>query len=418
LEDAIGDVSDVPALVQRLTNVFNEAQQAVTAVRDLTVKINWQPKIGSWFLPDTDWLIFRPATQHGLTLAMEARTKSSGDKKAGLDVNCRLDQFDLCLGRLDAEGSSPITVQFDHLAFAMTAGSAPTGDVKMNGIKFGGDLSFLETLRKLIPTDPFAGAPSGASGGSSADAGTPSADASTLATSSSSNPQGISVDSSGIHAGYTFHIPNVAIGIFSVENISLSLDLEIPFVSTGGVGGLTFKISFCDKDHPFLITVGGLGGGGYFVATLSAKGIESLEISLSVGAQVAFSVLGLAQGSLSILVNIAFTVKNTDAGAPNSKDVLLTASLRLHGELDVMGIVSVSIDVTLLMSYDFTSRTLVAEGKITIDVSLLVFSVHKDIDFRRTFSACNNDPTLRELMPPGVDNVSQYWTDYCNAYAA
>ncbi len=216
-------------------------------------------------------------------------------------------------------------------------------------------------------------------------------------------------------------MPNVAIGIFSIENISLSAKLEIPFFSDGGsVSTLTFTFAFCDKDHPFLITVSMLGGGGYFVMSVSPHGIESLEASICVGAQIAFSVLDVAQGSLTILVGIIFTVTDvTDAsGKALGKDVLLTAFLRLHGELDVLGIVTVSVDLNVSMTYDVTTKVMVAAGTIKIDVSLLLFSVHVDVPFRKEFHACNNDPTLRQLMPPNANNISQYWIDYCDAYAA
>jgi hypothetical protein len=391
LEEVIGDVSDLAGLADRLKRLFEQAKQAFNSLTDLTVKIDWQPKIGSYFLPGTDWLVFRPASQHGLSLSLVARTKAKDGKPAGVDVTCRLEQFDLCLGPLDEEQKPDLAIQFDHISFVALAGTKPDVDVKLNGMSFGGPLSFLETLRKIIPLDGF------------------------------SDPPHLDIDKRGIHAGFSFHVPNIAIGIFSIENISLSAKLEIPFFSDGGsVSMLTFTFAFCDKDHPFLITVSMLGGGGYFVMSVSPHGIESLEASICVGAQIAFSVLDVAQGSLSILVGITFTVTDvTDAsGKSLGKDVMLTAFLRLHGELDVLGIVTVSVDLNVSMTYDVTTKVMVAAGTIKIDVSLLLFSVHVDVPFRKEFHACNNDPTLRELMPPNANNISQYWIDYCDAYAA
>jgi len=70
------------------------------------------------------------------------------------------------------------------------------------------------------------------------------------------------------------------------------------------------------------------------------------------------------------------------------------------------------------MKYDFGTKVLVAEGIIKIDVDLLLFSIHVELPFKKEFHSCNNDPTLRQLMPPDGNNVSQFWTDYCNAYVA
>jgi len=201
-----------------------------------------------------------------------------------------------------------------------------------------------------------------------------------------------------------------------MENINLSAKLEIPFFSDkASVKALTFTFSFCDKDHPFLITVSMLGGGGFFVVSLTPKGLESLEASICVGAQVAINLADIAQGSITITVGITFTLKEKEDGT--GKDASLSAYFRFHGELDVLGVVSISIDVRLEMTWNFATRSLVADGEITIDVSVLFFSVHKTVSFHKEFQSCNNDPTLRQLMPPNELNQSQYWTDYCNAYS-
>jgi hypothetical protein len=393
LEDIVGkidDAQDIIDLGKRLKKAFDQAKEALHSLKDLTVKIDWQPKIGSYYVPGTKMLVFRPASQHGLSLAMEARTKAKDGKAAGVDVSCRLEQFDLCLGPVDDELRPLIAMQFDHISFVTAAGKKPDVDVKINGINFGGYLRFLQMFSFLIPLDGF------------------------------SDPPYLHVDTGGIHAGFTLQIPNIAIGIFSIENIAISAKLEIPFFSDKkSVSALTFTFSFCDKDHPFLITVSMLGGGGYFVVSFTPKGIQSLEASICVGAQIAINLANIAQGSVTITVGITFTVTDmTDtSGKVVGKDILLSAFFRIHGELDVLGVVSVSIDVRLTMSYDIKHNSLVAEGEITIDVSVIFFSVHKSVHVRKEFQSCNNDPTLRQLMPPNELNQSQYWADYCAAYA-
>ena len=378
LNALLGAAQDIPG---KITALFNDAQQALDTLKNMTVKIEWQPKIGSYALPN-GWTIFRPATQHSLTLALEARAKATADKNAGVDVSCRLDHFDLCLGPLDQENNPTVGLKFDHISFQMDAGKKPDVDVQMNGIVFGGYLSFLETLKKIIPLDGF------------------------------SDPPSLVVDVNGIHAAYTLAIPNVAIGMFSLENIAISAKLEVPFFSSGDAGTiLTFTFSFCDKDHPFIITVSLLGGGGYFTVTISPKGIEHLEASICVGAQVALNLFDIAQGSISIMAGFTFTVEEGD--------VTFTAFLRVHGELDVLGIVTISVDLNLSISYEFSSRTMIASGTIMVDVSILFFSFHQGFAFSKEFHACNNDPTLRELMPPDLTTNAPgiYWAEYVNAFA-
>ncbi|HEY2511466.1 MAG TPA: hypothetical protein VGI39_11445 [Polyangiaceae bacterium] len=378
LNSLLTAAGDIPA---KVTQLFNDAQQALDTLKNMTVKIEWQPKVGSYALPN-GWTIFRPATQHSLTLALEARAKATADKNAGVDVSCRLDHFDLCLGPLDDDKNPTVGLKFDHISFQMDAGKKPDVDVQMNGIVFGGILSFLETLRKIIPLDGF------------------------------SDPPYLVVDVNGIHAGFSLSVPNVAVGMFSLENIAITAKLEIPFFSSGDAGSmLTFTFSFCDKDHPFIITVSLLGGGGYFTVTISPKGLEHLEASICVGAQVALNLLDIAQGSVSIMVGFTFTI---DEG-----DVSFTAFLRLHGELDILGVVTISVDLNLSITYDFGTRTMIAAGSIAVDVSILFFSINVSLPFRKEFHACNNDPTLRELMPPDptTNAPGVYWAEYVNAFA-
>ena len=370
---------DLVADANKVVKTIEDVEQAIAMARDMTVRMEWQPKIQSW--PSASLPLFRPASQHGLTLTVEARAKATDKKPAGVDVTCRLDHFDFCLGSPDADGNPIVGLHFDHISFAMTAGKKPDVDVVFNGITFGGPLAFLETLRKILPLDGF------------------------------SDPPYLDIDINGVHAGFSLSVPNVAVGMFSLENIAISAKLEIPFFTDGGPAkALTFTFAFCDKDHPFLVTVSLLGGGGYFVMSITPKGLESLEASICVGAQLAIDLLGIAHGSVSIMAGITFTVQEGD--------VSITAFLRLHGELDVLGVITISVDLRISMTYDFTTKTLIAEARLHVEVSILLFSICVDLPFRKEFHSCNNDPTLRELMPPQASNVpGQFWADYCNAYA-
>jgi hypothetical protein len=383
---ANGAVLTASQIYDDFNQLFQAAQQALDVVRDMTVKIEWQPKVGS-FGP-SGWTIFRPATQHALTLMMEVRAKATDSQSAGVDLSCRIDHFDICIGQTsDGNGGTQgiVGLQFDHISLDVPAGHKPDVDVKINGITFGGPLSFLETLKKLIPMDGF------------------------------SDPPYVHVTADGIKAGFTLQIPNVAVGMFSLENLAISAELDVPFFTTGSAGSaLTFTFSFCDKDHPFVITVSLLGGGGYFTVTLTPNGLQHLEASISVGAQLAINLLDIAQGSVSIMAGITFTIDDSSG----TEDVSLTAFLRLHGELDILGIITISITLSVSMTFDFTHKMIVAEAEIHVEVSIVFFSINVDLPFRKEFHSCNNDPTLRQLMPPGASNAaSAYWAEYVGAYA-
>jgi hypothetical protein len=380
-------VQTVETITTNFTTAFAAAEQALDAVEGMTVKIEWQPKIGSWG-PTPGFTIFRPATQHGLTLTMELTAKATDTTSAGLDLTCRLDHFDLCIGQTsDGNGGTTgiVSLQFDHISLDINTGSKPDVDVKINGLVFAGPLAFLQTLQNIIPMDGF------------------------------SDPPFLNVTTSGISAGFTLQIPNVAVGMFSLMNMAITAELDMPLVTSGSAtSGLTFTFSFCDADHPFIVTVSMLGGGGYFVVSFTPTGLEYLQASISVGAQLALNLLDIAQGSVSIMAGITFTIDNSSG----TQDVSLTAFLRLQGELDILSIITISVVLSVSMTYDFTHKMIIAEAEIKVDVSIVFFSINVDLPFRKEFHSCNNDPTVRQLMPPSASNVaSAYWAEYCNAYA-
>ncbi len=93
-------------------------------------------------------------------------------------------------------------------------------------LQFEGDLSFLNELRKCIPNNGFV------------------------------DPPSLDVTAAGVTVGYTLAIPSIGVGVFSIENISLGAHLTLPFLPPSP---LRFRFNFCEREHPFLVTVSLLG---------------------------------------------------------------------------------------------------------------------------------------------------------------
>src|SRR5262249_49651651 len=142
------------------------------------------------------------------------------------------------------------------------------------GIHFTGPLKFIETLKSMIPIDGFA------------------------------DPPSLDVDASGIKASFTLGLPNIGVGILSLENINLSAALNIPFIGDP----LTFKFAFSSRESPFNLTVSLLGGGGYFGLELTPKGVRMLEAALEAGARISVD-FGVASGSISAMIGIYFRIE-------------------------------------------------------------------------------------------------------------
>ncbi len=93
----------------------------------------------------------------------------------------------------------------------------------------------------------------------------------------------------------------------------------------------------------------------------------------------------------------------------------LSGYVRLHGEMNVMCIVSMSITFNLQLGITKKDNVLVVfgEASVVVEVEVLVFSGEVTVRCRREFKNEEADPTFAELVP-GVPT----WEAYCLAFAA
>ena len=285
-------------------------------------------------------------------------------------IHGELNNFTLSLAKV--VGITINQIGFDAPAgqkITVSASMPPTDD---NGpIEFLGDLSFLNELRKYIPSDGF------------------------------QDPPSLDVTSDGITAGYSLPLPSIGVGVFSLENIALSAQLTLPFFTPTPV---RFRFAFSSREHPFLISVSLLGGGGFFGVTVGPDGVEILEASIEVGANVSISVV-VASGNVHIMAGVY--LKYDMVG----KSSQLTGYLRAGGSLDVLGLISASVEFYLGFTYFFGPPCSIAgEATVTIEVHVLFFSASVSASLRREFS----DPQISfaDLIGPAD------WDTYCDSFAA
>jgi hypothetical protein len=67
------------------------------------------------------------------------------------------------------------------------------------------------------------------------------------------------VTADGMLAGFSVDLPEIALGMFSITNLSLGADVQVPFIGKA----VTVGFNFCTRDDPFTIAVAFLGGGGW-----------------------------------------------------------------------------------------------------------------------------------------------------------
>ncbi|WP_310724332.1 hypothetical protein [Streptomyces sp. N2A] len=299
------------------------------------------------------------------SLVLDARTVRSKDAIDKSTVQGSLTHF-----ALDFLGMA--RVEFKELKFKTGPGQKP--DVAASGVelKFRGPLEFINTLRSALPAEAFG----------------PGAY--------------IDVQPTGIRAGYKLAVPAMPLGVFNLANLALSAELAIPFDGQP----VSFRFSVSEQKHPFTLTVSLFGGGGYFSLLLDATGVKEAEGAIEFGGAAALD-LGVASGGVSIMAGIRFMLAKGD--------IKLTGYLRCNGFLTVLGIVTVTVEFYLELTYEKKGKQSIVRGRgtLTVSVRIAFFSKSVSLELERTFAGAPVDPTFAQCF-----SKEQDWPEYCAAFAA
>jgi hypothetical protein len=320
--------------------------------------------------------LFDPHDPKGFVVAVEARVKKSGGAPTAT-VRCALTHFDLnLLGNQDA---AFIRLEFEKIEFTADASLKTNVDVGFSGIHFIGILSFVEALRDLIPLDGF------------------------------SDPPALTVDEHGIDASFSVALPSLAVGVMNLSNLSLGAGFTVPFIGQP----LSVRFFFCTREAPFNLTVSLFGGGGFFGIAIDPHGVQKLEAAFEFGAAIAVD-FGVASGGVHVMAGIYFRME-PGKGA-------LTGYFRLGGYVDVLGLISASIELYLDLTYAFDEGKCVGHATLTIEVHVLFFSASVHISAERKFAGSSGDPSFAALMGPAdgvpiTPETDYAWREYCEAFA-
>jgi hypothetical protein len=219
-----------------------------------------------------------------------------------------------------------------------------------------------------------------------------------------SDPPAVEVTEEGITAGFSVGLPNISVGVLSLENLSLAAGFAVPFV--GPPMSVWFR--FCEREHPAHLTVMMFGGGAFLGVTMNANGLHILEASFEFGAAISVD-FGVASGGVSAMAGIYFKLEGGDAE--------LTGYFRLRGEVEALGVVSVCIELYLDLRYELATEKAIGSATISIEVDCTLFSTTVEISTTKKFAGSGDDPTLAEMFDVQPDATSDDWETYCAAFA-
>jgi hypothetical protein len=359
--------ADIIALADRIAD-------SLEALNEQRIKFEWKPDIKSWPASDPIFEVLKP--DGGLVIAVELAAQSGASKEPSFDVACRLQKFDLNL----IAPATFLKLHFNKIEFTATSREKPDVNVDFGGIEFVGVLSFVETLRTLIPLDGF------------------------------SDPPALTISEQGVEASFSLGLPNIAVGVFSLSNLSLGASLTVPFL---GQQPLSVRFNFCERSDPFRLTVWIFGGGGFFAVTVTPAGVQVLEAAFEFGAAASLD-FGVASGSVSVMAGIYFRIEADEAS--------LTGYFNLKGRVSVLGLITASLELSLELYYEFGSGKCVGRASLIIEVEVLFFSASVEVKCEKKFAGANGDPSFAQIMAPYEDPATEEtvepWRDYCNAFAA
>jgi hypothetical protein len=337
----------------------------------ITTKVNWAPDLQNYPLHPSD------------SDPLQVQFNTNGNKSA-LTLKAELDRF--------FDGSPPTSqihgklssflitlfgvmgVQIDAITFDSANGSKTIVAAHLpskDAIKFLGALAFVQKLAEIIPPGIFGG----------------------------SGPS-ITLTPTYLRVAYTLGLPPISVGVLSLENIAITVGLDLPYLD----GKPGFEFAFASRSKPFLITVECLGGGGFVHLIITADGVQMVEGALEFGGE--FSIdLGVASGGVHIMAGIYFKLTDTST--------TLTGFVDIGGEVSVLGIISISIDLNLSLTFIHNQKGNKVQGRATLTVSVhvLFFGISVSVSVERSFGDANGDPRMFEMI--GASD----WKAYADAIA-
>jgi len=282
----------------------------------------------------TEFGPFVPATGSRLNLTVTTTAGPPQDPAPRTHTSCTVNDFALILPAGLAEPL--LKVSFSKIEFVQDSGHPP--DLRIDGLKteFLGLLELLKQVQELVDVVSAA--------------------------------KHLDVSPSGLTASYLLPVPDASAGAFSLRNINVAIALDVPFDGAP----VRLRLGFSTRANPFNLSVLMLGGGGYIELELDRDGLRRLEVALEFGALVAIDFV-VAAGEVHALGGVRFALEE-------SGSVSLEGYLRIGGSVHVLGVVSVSVEMRIGLTYNSTRRALVGRATLVVEVDLTLWSESVELD--------------------------------------
>jgi hypothetical protein len=330
---------------QKLNDLIQEIEKLVPT--SITLSYDWHPKIQPFepvFLLDegADFVVSAKAT---LSVPLPGAAPPS------VDITASLTKFSINL----IGSPSFVIVKIDSLTFTSHNGSSPDCRVSIKTVEFGKDMSFVKSLAEALNPSkgPF-----------------------------------IELADGAIKAGFRFAVESLPSAGMTVMGLAIEVAVALPF--NGDPVRCEFGIS--DQQHPFLLSFGIYGGGGFLQLQLGLDGVQLLQGALEFGLVSSISI-GPLRGEGFIVGGIYFRIAKNDAK--------VCGFVHAHGHMDIFGLIS--LDVDLYVGVCYLNGVVTGTATFSVHVSILFFSEDFSLQASYTFggsSGGNSEVMLEPYMDP------------------
>jgi hypothetical protein len=288
-----------------------------------------------------------------------------------------------------------LSLHFESVTFTSGNGGKPSVVVNLDKTEFEGCLAFINELSQYLQSLGLGGLT-------------------------------IDVEPTQVTVGASITVPDVESGYFDLTGITFNACVKLPFID----GPATATFAFSSSDQPFTLTVCCFGGGGFVSLSIGFAGIVSVQAQFEFTGQLALD-LYVAAGSVSLYAGIYYGYDAT-TGA-----ITLTAFTRLTGQVQVLGIITVTISCYIGLSYVTVPGQQIGNvtGTATLTIGVSIFGLSKSFSFSvtKTFSASSIGSSVRRaglndhgpLEAAGSGAALEFenlmsatdWQTYCGCYS-
>jgi len=219
-------------------------------------------------------------------------------------------------------------------------------------------------------------------------------------------------------------VPDISLGVAEIKNFAINLGLDLPLDE--GPGQLSIGIG--SRSSPLDIDVLMFGATFWLDVDLGFSGLEAPTTTTSMGVSVYWEMLDFD----IVVVSISFTLRLSADWKLSGGEVVFTGAVSLEGEIDVLGLISVSASLVASLRYESVTELMVLKGTVNYCVdSFLGKLTGGSVPIGRTEIELGDGQGAALAAGSGAvaggsggspsfaDRWSERaWSDYCDAFAA